>query len=162
MWYIIVLIISSLLVILGFLGIVLPFLPDLILIFAGALILGIFTHFEKVTPLMLVIFGIFAGLSFLLDYLSGILGAKKFGASVAGMVGTVVGLIVGIALPGFIFIIIMPVIGSIVGELLSGREIGQASKVGLGNFLGFLFSVFIKVLLAGIMIAWLVVRVVRQ
>jgi len=152
----VILIVAILLMIAGFLGIILPFLPDLILIFSAILLYAIFDGFQKISPTMVVIFGIFVVFSFFADYLTILFGAKKFGASFAGIAGAIFGLISGILIPGFIFIIIMPIVGAIIGELISGKQWRDAARVGVGSFLGYFFSAFVKIILAAIMIAWFI------
>jgi len=151
----VVLILVISLMLTGFIGIIVPFLPDLFLIFLGALIYGLYSGFSSVSITVVIIFGVLTGLSFLFDYLAQIYGTKKYQASSWGQLGAVIGLIVGIFSPGFIFIIIGPVIGVIIFELIFAKRTWQESiHAGKGAMFGFLLGSAIKIILALIMIGW--------
>lgn len=152
-----VFIFTILLMAIGFVGIIVPFLPDLFLIFLGALIYGLYSGFSSVTITVVIIFGILAGLSFFFDYLAQIYGTKRYQASGWGQVGAVVGLMVGILIPGLIFIVIGPIIGVIIFELIFARRAWQeALQAGKGAFFGFLFGSMLKIILALVMIGWFI------
>jgi len=142
---------------LGLLGIIIPFLPDLFLIFLGALIYGLYSGFGTVTVTIVIIFGALAVLSFIFDYLAQIYGTKKYKASAWGQAGAIVGLIVGIFTPGFVFIILGPIIGVVLFEMIFARRTWQeAIHAGKGAFFGFLLGSMIKIILALAMIGWFV------
>lgn len=144
-----------LLMLAGMAGIILPILPGTILIFAGALIYAIFTNFEKITVNLTIILGILTLLTLLTDYLSSSLGAKKYGASKWGAFGAFIGGIIGIFLAsttGLIPIILFPILGTILAELLSGKERKQIIKASFGTLIGFIFGSFFKIVIAIIMI----------
>lgn len=154
---IVLLIVTFLLMSLGFLGIIIPLLPDLILIFVAVLIYGAFTGFKVVTVALVLIYAGLALLAILFDYLATVYGAKKHQASTWGQVGAVVGVIFGLLTPGFIFIIIGPIIGVIAFEMLfARRNLKEALEAGKGAFFGFVLGSLIKVVLAIIMIGWFV------
>ena len=56
--------------------------------------------------------------------------------------GTIVGLFFG--LPG---LLIGPFLGALAGELSSGRELDQATRVGIGTWIGLLFGTLAKLAL---------------
>ena len=61
------------------------------------------------------------------------------------MIGTIAGL--------FVFppwgVLIGPFAGAVIGELFGGKKSAEAFKAGLGAFVGFLFSVVVKVSVCG-------------
>ena len=137
----------------GLLGSILPVIPGPPIIWCASLLYAIITDFEKISQGYLVTFGLLTAFVVLMDYLAGIYGAKKLGASRWGMVGAVVGLVIGVVvgtLPGFI---IGPLVGAVSFELLIGREFKDAFKAGLGTFIGFLAGTFMKLLISFIMIS---------
>lgn len=69
--------------------------------------------------------------------LSGILGARYFGATWKGMVGAFLGALVGFFVPPPLFWLIFgPIIGAILGEFMAGRGLVQGSKAGIGTVVG--------------------------
>lgn len=155
-WYAI----AALLVVIGLAGIVLPALPGVPVIFAGMLLAAWADGFEQVGAMTLIVLGVLTVVSLGADLLATALGAKRVGASRLALAGAVVGTVAGLffGLPG---LLIGPFAGVLVGELIHGRRIGQATKVGFGTWLGILLGVALKIGLAFAMIgvfafAWFV------
>lgn len=140
---IILVIISALFIILGLLGSLLPILPGPPLSWLGLLILHLTTSVEMSTTL-LVVTGVIAIFIFILDYIIPAVGTKKFGGSRKGMIGTSLGLVIGILSPIPGGIIIGPFLGAFIGEMLNKNDSKLAFKAAIGSFLGFLASTFIK------------------
>ena len=118
------------------LGVFLPILPGVPLAAVAALVVGWIGGFEQ---LGFVPLGIVLGLTLLslaLDYAAGFIGAKRFGASRKGIIGSVVGAVVGLFLfPPFGFLI-GAVLGAVGGELLGGRAFEEALRAAVGVLLG--------------------------
>lgn len=149
---IIYLIITLIIIFLGFLGVVIPILPGVPLIFIGILIYAGLTHFQIVGATSLIIFGLMAILSIIFDYLPGFFGAKKFGVSKLGIFGAFLGLILGLIFGGPIGLILGPLIGVLTFELIVHQDIIKAGKSGTGYFIGFIFGYLANLFLAIIMI----------
>ena len=95
-------------------------------------------------------------LSLGIDFMATMLGAKRVGASKPALVGAVLGTFAGLAF-GIVGIFIGPFVGALIGELLwlrgvGGRELGQATKVGLGTWLGIVLGTVLKLGLAFAMV----------
>ncbi|MEA1784486.1 DUF456 domain-containing protein [Arenibacter sp. GZD96] len=136
-------------IIVGILGSFLPVLPGPPLSWIGLLLL----YLTRTIPLDWWILGttlLVALLVLLLDYVIPAMGAKKFGGSKAGMLGTTIGLIVALVFPifGFFGIIIWPFIGALLGELLNKADKKTAFKAAFGSFIGFLTGTFLKFMVA--------------
>jgi hypothetical protein len=137
----------------GFLGIIVPGLPDTILIFAGALIYAAFTHFQDITLTTILILAGLTILTYILDWLGMIYGAKKFGATKYGILGAIIGGLIGF----FVFSVIGLIVGAILGTIfleifLSKKKYQDALKAGLGVLVGVIFSSIIKIIIAIAMI----------
>lgn len=152
-----VIIFAVLLVIAGFVGILIPVVPDLPLLWLGALILAWATDFELLTwGGLLILLALVIG-SAGIDAFGQIYGAKRFGASRYGIVGSILGLLVGFffSIPGML---LGPFVGAFVFELFAGRSRHQALKASLGTFVGFIGGVAFKFVLAFMMVGIMVVE----
>ena len=133
----------------GLAGTILPTLPGNLLIFAGALVYGIFTEFEEVT---LWVLAALAGISIgaqILDYVAEAYGAKRFGATKYGILGAIIGGIVGLMTLNIAGLILGLFLGTVIPELLfGGRSLKGALSIGWGSLLGFLGGTLMKLILA--------------
>lgn len=154
-------IIAAILVLVGLAGIILPALPGIPLMFAGMLLAAWTDGFDKVGPGLLVALGVLTLLSVAVDFWAAAVGAKRVGASRLAIVGAVVGTFAGLFF-GPLGLFVGPFAGAMVGELLHGRRLdaggmGLATKVGFGTWLGIVFGIALKLMLAFAMLglfAW--------
>ncbi len=140
-------ILAAFFMLLGIIGSFLPVLPGPLTSWFGLLIL----HLTDAVPMnwtFLIITLFFALVIWLLDYIIPAIGTKKFGGSKAGMIGTTLGLIIGLIFLGPFGIIVGPFAGAYIGELLNKSDSKTALKAAFGSFLGFLTSTFIKFIVA--------------
>ncbi|WP_459212594.1 DUF456 domain-containing protein [Aquimarina rhabdastrellae] len=136
-------IIGFLCCLLGIVGSFLPVLPGPLTSWVGLLLL----HFCKVIPQNWTFLGITLAIAILvwfLDYIVPAMGTKKFGGTKYGMIGSSVGLLIGIFFLGPLGIIIGPFVGAFVGELLKDNDATKALKAAFGSFIGFLTGTLIK------------------
>lgn len=150
-------IVAALFMILGIVGSFLPILPGPLTSWIGLLIF----HLTDAVPMnwtFLIITLVIAIFIWLLDYVIPALGTKKFGGSKYGMIGTSLGLIVGLFSPIPGGIIIGPFVGALVGELMNKSDSKTAVRAAFGSFLGFLTSTFIKFIVAVIYFGLFVVK----
>jgi uncharacterized protein YqgC (DUF456 family) len=147
-------IIALLIMIVGLLGVILPVIPGIVIIFVSTLLYGSLTGFETISVRLIVVFGVLTALTYLLDYLATAFGVKKMGGSFAGASGAVIGMILGFLIPGvgLFGFVIGAFIGAFIFELMVVKETRIALKAGLGSFLGFLLGGFIKFVIGSIMI----------
>jgi uncharacterized protein len=136
------LILGIILMIIGIIGCLVPVLPGPPLSYLGLLLLHA-SRFGDFTPTILISLAVVTVVVTILDYIVPVWGTKKFGGSKYGMRGATVGLIIGIFL-GPAGIVIGPLLGAIVGELIFKDDIKYALKAGFGSLLGFLTGVGLK------------------
>lgn len=133
-----------LVVLLGIIGSFLPVLPGPLTGWVGLLLL----HLTKIIPLNWTFLGITLGIAILvwvIDYFIPALGAKKFGGTKFGAIGSMVGLIIGLIFLGPFGIVIGPFAGAFFGELINdSKDMNKALKAAVGSFIGFLTSSFLK------------------
>ena len=94
-----------------------------------------------------VFLGLLTALSVAVDFFATVVGAKRVGASGKALLGAAVGTLAGLFF-GPIGLFAGPFVGALLGELWHSREIGQATKVRLGTWLGIVLGVVLKLGLA--------------
>lgn len=136
-WEIILFTVSLIIMLVGMAGIVAPIIPSIPLIWLGAFFYAVFTHLEKVTWMVLLVFALMTIFSIILENLGNVYGAKRFGATRWGLVGSIAGTGVGFYMGGPIGLLLGPIVGTIIFEIIGGKGYKGALKSGLGNFCGF-------------------------
>src|SRR5688572_7318520 len=144
-------VIAGILMLVGIAGTVLPALPGLPLVFAGMLLAAWAGDFREVGWVPLVILGLLTVLSLGIDLLATSIGAKRVGASKLAVVGAVLGTFAGLFF-GPVGLFAGPFVGALGGELIHGREMRKATKVGFGTWLGIVFGIVLKLGLAFAMV----------
>ena len=142
----------------GLLGAVVPGVPGPPLIFAAALGHRLALGEHGVAWWVLAVLAVLAIFSVGLDFLATSYGAKKMGATWRGAVGAALGAMVGLfwAPPG---LILGPLLGAMLLEMLAGREWREAAKAGVGAVLGLLAGTVGKVACSMAMIGFFVGQV---
>lgn len=142
---------AVLLILVGFAGVILPALPGLPLVFAGMLLAAWAGDFQQIGWVTLVVLGLLTLLSFAVDLFATALGAQRVGASRKALLGAVLGTFAGLFFMP-IGLLVGPFAGALLGELWHGRELRQATKVGLATWLGIVLGVVLKLGLAFAMV----------
>ena len=134
---------AALLIVVGLVGTILPILPGVPLVFGGMLLAAWADGFAHVGTRTLVVLGLLTVFTIIVDFVAGIFGAKKVGASRYAVIGAVLGTVIGIffGLPG---ILLGPFFGALIGELVAGGTLHKATGVGVGAWLGFLVGAVLK------------------
>lgn len=146
---------SVLMILIGLVGIVLPALPGVVLVWAGILLGAWIDGFSRVgwgvmaacTALML--------LALLIDLVAGMLGARRLNAHWLALVGAGVGTLLGL-FSGLIGLLFMPLLGAIAGEWIARHrepDIAlRATQVGLATWVGMLVGTAVKIATAFLML----------
>ncbi|TCD47605.1 DUF456 domain-containing protein [Chlorobium sp. N1] len=151
---------STVLLIAGFAGLLIPALPGVLLVFAGLVMAAWAEGFAYVGWGTILVLGLLAGAAYLLDFLAGLLGAKRFGAGRSGLIGAVAGTVLGLPF-GLAGIVIGPFIGAVAGELYARKDLRTAGMAGLGVWIGIAAGTAVRVAIAFMMTGiFLVVRLV--
>ena len=141
---IVLIIISFLLVILGIVGSFIPIIPSPISGWLGLLILHQASFLEAQYYFLSITFAIAISV-FILDYFIPSIGAKKFGGSNAGVIGSTIGLVIGIFLFGPIGILFGSFFGALIGELtVNINNMRIALLAAIGTLIGYLGGVLLK------------------
>lgn len=136
----------------GVAGAVLPALPGTPLVFAGLLLAAWIDDFQKVGAITLVVLGVLALASYVIDFAAGLLGARRVGASGLALAGAAIGAVFGLFL-GLAGIVLGPFLGALAGELIARRDAARAGRVAFGTWIGILIGTVLKLALIFAMIA---------
>ena len=144
-------VVTILVMLVGVLGCLIPIIPSTPIILIAAVVHRLVYGAEVgAQTWVLVVLGVITGLSFLLDGLASMVGAKKFGATWRGVTGAMVGGIVGLFF-GIVGIFVGPFIGAVAFELLGQRDLRESSHAGVGAFVGILAGALGKLACCGVM-----------
>ena len=151
--------VTLLVMLLGFIGSIVPLLPGPPLVMIAAIGHRLLFGEHSASVPVLIYLGALTVAALLLDHFASVYGAKRFGATWRGLLGAFVGGVVGIFfnIPG---IIIGPFIGAMLFELMGGYKFNQASRAGLGATLGVLAGVIGKCIISVVMIGVFTLNVI--
>ena len=149
-------ILSALLILAGLAGTVLPALPGTALVLGGIVLGAWIDDFTRVGVGTLAVIATVAVLAWVLDYVAGLLGARRAGASRQALIGAALGTLVGLFM-GLVGVLFMPLVGAALGEYLARKNQRQALTVGVSTWLGIMAGLLAKVVLAFVMIGIFVV-----
>ena len=139
----------------GIMGCIVPALPGPPLNFIGMLLMQwAFAPFRLRT---LLIWTVVTIIVISLDYLIPIWTARKFGATRQGINGALIGMILGMFFTP-VGMIGGLIIGSIAGDLLARRTLGQATRAAAGSIFGTFLTIGVKLICAG----WMTLMVIYQ
>ena len=139
------------LILLGLAGTVLPMLPGTVLVWGGIVLGAWIDDFTRVSMTTVVVVSVLAVLAWGLDYVAGLMGARKAGASKEALVGAAVGTVLGLFM-GLVGVLFMPLVGAATGEYLAQKDEARALHVGVATWIGIMVGLIAKVVLAFIMV----------
>lgn len=135
------------LIVAGFLGIFVPALPGVPLMYAGMLLAAWGDDFQRIGWLSLSVLGVLTVISIVVDLAASALGAQRAGASRRAMWGAFAGALIGLflGLPG---LILGPFVGAVIGELSVHGQWDAAGRVGVATWVGLIFGTLTKIAIA--------------
>jgi uncharacterized protein YqgC (DUF456 family) len=150
-----------LVMLIGVIGAVVPALPGITLVLGAMVIWGLVAGFKGIA-LALGVAIVALILSFAIDYLAGVLGAQRAGASRWGQIGAIIGMFLGLfgLLPflptgiPLLGLVLGTVLGAFIGEFLHrgnlkiAPRIRQSLKVGIAIVVGTLVGNILQGILA--------------
>jgi uncharacterized protein YqgC (DUF456 family) len=133
----------------GLVGVALRILPGVSLMFVMTLIYAFVNHFERLSVTDIVILGVIALAAELIDYFSGVYGAKIFGASKAGIIGGMIGSMIGLFLLPPLGLFIGLVGGVALVELvIKKKTVRHSTRAAAGALIGSITGLVINLILA--------------
>lgn len=143
--------VAFLLILVGVAGTIIPALPGIPMIFAGAWLIGYMEDYQYFGWGTLIALGILTVISLIIDWVSQTMGAQKAGATKLGLSGAFLGTIIGIPF-GLVGIFLFPVFGAFIGEMIGHRDMRKAGKVSWATWIGMIAGIAAKLAIAFIMI----------
>lgn len=140
------------LLLVGVAGCFIPAVPGPPLAYVSLLLLQLLKT-PPFTITFLVVMAIIVIIVTIIDHFITIIGARTWGGTKAGITGAFIGIVLGLFLwPPFGFII-LPFLGALVGELLTGNSSVKAFKAALGTIVGLIVGAILKLTLT-IILGW--------
>ena len=144
------------LMIVGAVGIIVPALPGIPLMFAGMVVAAAIDDFQRIGWITLSVLGFLTVFSVVMEFAAAALGAKRIGASKQAIWGALFGTVVGIffGIPG---LLIGPFAGAVIGELAANGTIERAGRVGVATWIGLFLGTLVKIAVAFAMLGIFIV-----
>ncbi|WP_026263608.1 DUF456 domain-containing protein [Paenibacillus sanguinis] len=144
----------------GLAGAVYPVLPGALAIYFAFFVYGWFFSFESFGSFFWILQTLIVVVLFVADYAVGAWGVKKFGGSKLSVWLSTIGIVVGpFVIPAF-GLVLGPLIGAMIGELIKGESLVRSFKVGVGSVVGLFSSMVVKIILQIVMIVVFVIWIV--
>lgn len=144
-------ILAIVLIVVGVAGTILPALPGAILVFAGVALAAWIDDFARISGWTVGVLGVLTVIAWVVDYVAGVFGAKKAGASGLAIAGAAIGTVAGI-FTGLWGLLFMPLVGAAIGEFLARKDALRAGKVGVATWIGMLVGTVAKVAIVFLMV----------
>ncbi len=140
LWYVV----AAILIIVGIAGAILPALPGVPLVFVGMWLAAWAGDYSLIGAGTLILLGVLAAIAVIVDFVAGLLGAKRVAATGTALWGATIGTFVGMffGLPG---LLLGPFIGALIGEASAGASLMRSTHVGVATWMGLLFGTVAKI-----------------
>jgi uncharacterized protein YqgC (DUF456 family) len=138
---------GALFIVIGIIGSIVPVLPGPPVSYIGLILLQL-TSKQPFSIRFLILFGVLTVFVFVIDYVIPVYGTKKLQGSKYGIWGSAIGLIIGVLFFFPLGIIVGPIIGAFLGELVTGKNIARSLKSAFGSLVGFLAGTAMKLVLS--------------
>ncbi len=136
----------------GFLGCIVPVLPGPPISFVAVLLVWGAQGWDAETfgAATVVVLAAATIIVTILDFVVPIWGAKKYGASSAGIWMSVLGMLLGIFFFPPFGMVLGAFFGALAGEYMAGKGDGDAWRAAWGVFVGTMLGVFLKLVVSGV------------
>lgn len=138
--------------VLGLVGTVVPILPGIALVYGGVVLYAAVTGFREVSLWTTLGFGAVALLTWLATLIGPAAAAGRAGGRGKTVVGTVIGMLLGLFTFGPLGLVTGAFLGALAGALVEGRSLDQAAGVAAQSILGAFAASVVQFLLALVLI----------
>lgn len=137
-------IVSLVVMAIGLVSIIVPFLPGTLVIWLGIMIYGLGTNFTVINLQLLMTVSILAIGTIFLDYVMAIWGHRKYHGSLWGICGAVLGGFIGSMFGNFLGFVLGPILGAVLFEILRGRDNIFSIKTERFTIVGYIGGMLVK------------------
>lgn len=123
-----------------------PFVPATLVVLLAAFLHELLLGFRELSVGLWLALGVLALLAMTLDNVAALLGARRYGASRAGLWGAFLGGLLGLFL-GVVGVLVLPFLLAWLFEYLAGRRPEEALRAAWGTLVGLMGGVVAKVIL---------------
>ncbi|MFH0829397.1 MAG: DUF456 domain-containing protein [Candidatus Kerfeldbacteria bacterium] len=152
---------SIIIMLVGFMSIIFPFLPSVLVIWLGVFLYAVGSSFETIDANFMLVVSVLAFGTMFLDYLSNSWGSRKFRGSYWGVLGAVLGGLVGSLFGPLGMLVIGPVFGAVIFEMVRGRDNIFGIETDHFTVVGFIGGTLVK-LATGVVIVGLFIWKLMQ
>lgn len=131
-------------ILIGVVGIIIPILPGMILVWLTLLAYAWVTDFEIITPWIFAVLTLVALVTGLASIWMPYLGAKKTGAAKRAIFLGFIGAIIGTFIMPLVGTVIGYAVGILIGELIKHRDLRVAIKASIGGVAGWGIATIIE------------------
>ncbi len=137
-------------VVVGIVGCVLPIVPGPVLAFAPLPLVLLVGGGEVISPVLVGVMAAAALGATVTDQILPITASRKAGAGRPGVIGSILGMLVGIVFFPPFGLIVGAFLGALAGELVFHRENEQPLRAALGVLRGTLLAALVKLAVSGV------------
>lgn len=145
--------------ILSMIGLFVPIIPAVAVIWIGFFLYHFFINNSELSVMFWIAMAVCTILLVGADILTNRYFVNKFGGSKASQWGAILGVIIGVFVYPPFGIIIVPFVFVFLIEIAGRRSVKEASLASVGALAGFLSGVVAKFLIQSIMIAWFFIAI---
>lgn len=146
--------------ILSFIGVFVPIIPAVLLLWGGFLLYHFMIDGESLSVIFWVTSSVLTCVLFIADFWTNRYYVKKYGGSKKSEWSAIVGIIIGTFLFPPLSMIILPLLFVFLMELTERKTVKEATLAMYGAFLGFLSGVFAKVFIQLMMIIFFIIQII--
>lgn len=132
--------------ILGFLGVIYPVIPSVIIFWVGFLIYNFFIG-DELSWMFWVIAAALTIVTFISDIAANSYFVKKFGGSKRGELAAIIGAILGMFIYPPFGVLFVPFVFVFIVEFIQIKDMSKAFKAAIGSFLAFISSAVFDVII---------------
>ncbi|CAM4259545.1 DUF456 domain-containing protein [Lacicoccus alkaliphilus] len=140
--------------VLGFVGVIAPVIPSVVMFWVGFLIYHFLINSETLTWMFWLVAAVLTALVFVSDLVANSYFVKKYGGSKKSEAAAIVGVIVGMFVYPPFGIIFVPFVFVLALEFINTRDINAAFRAALGSLLAFFASSAFNLVIYILLIIW--------
>lgn len=145
--------------ILGFVGVVVPVIPSVLMYWIGFLIYQFLINSEELSWMFWIIAFVLTVIVLISDFIANSYFVKKYGGTKRGEIASIIGVIIGMFVYPPFGIIFVPFFLVLLIEYVGSRNFDQALKASIGSLLAFVSSAVFNVVVYILLIVWFLLDV---